>query len=251
MSDEQAAALALQGLTAQSLATDVYRIESGDTVLIHAGAGGVGLLLTQIAKVKGARVITTVSTPDKAALSRGGRRRRGADRLRRISRPVKGSHRRQGCLGGVRRGRQGDLRRLAGRAAGARHHGAVRRGERPGAAVRHPAAQPGRLAEADQAQRRSLRPRAGRTAGQGAGRVRLGRRRLADRADRRHLPAGRTPRGRRRTWPAGAPPGSCCCCRDLGSGPRCPTSGLSPGSVEVGGYSSASRPNSMSSVHSS
>lgn len=70
ISDEQAAALALQGLTAQSLATDVYRIESGDTVLIHAGAGGVGLLLTQIAKIKGARVITTVSTEGKAALSR-------------------------------------------------------------------------------------------------------------------------------------------------------------------------------------
>lgn len=70
VSDEQAAALALQGLTAQSLATDAYRIEPGDTVLIHAGAGGVGLLLTQIAKLKGATVITTVSTPDKATLSR-------------------------------------------------------------------------------------------------------------------------------------------------------------------------------------
>src|SRR6478735_5831638 len=63
LSDEQAAALALQGLTAQSLATDVYRIVDGDDVLIHAGAGGVGLLLTQIAKINGAgRVITTVST---------------------------------------------------------------------------------------------------------------------------------------------------------------------------------------------
>ena len=77
ISDEQAAALALQGLTAQSLATDVYRIESGDTVLIHAGAGGVGLLLTQIAKLKGARVITTVSTPEKATLSRAA----GADEV--------------------------------------------------------------------------------------------------------------------------------------------------------------------------
>ena len=70
VSDEQAAAVALQGLTAHALATDVYRIEPGDAVLIHAGAGGVGLLLTQIATIKGARVITTVSTPDKAALSR-------------------------------------------------------------------------------------------------------------------------------------------------------------------------------------
>ena len=77
ISDEQAAALALQGLTAQSLATDAYRIDSGDTVLIHAGAGGVGLLLTQIAKIKGARVITTVSTAAKAALSRAA----GADNV--------------------------------------------------------------------------------------------------------------------------------------------------------------------------
>lgn len=70
VSDEQAAALALQGLTAHSLATDAYRIEPGDTVLVHAGAGGVGLLLTQIAVLKGARVISTVSTADKAELSR-------------------------------------------------------------------------------------------------------------------------------------------------------------------------------------
>ncbi len=71
LSDEQAAALALQGMTAHALATDVHRIRSGDTVLIHAGAGGVGLLLTQIARKLGARVITTVSTEAKAALSRG------------------------------------------------------------------------------------------------------------------------------------------------------------------------------------
>jgi NADPH2:quinone reductase len=77
VSDEQAAAVTLQGLTAHALATDVYRIAPGDAVLIHAGAGGVGLLLTQIAKIKGARVITTVSTPEKAALSRAA----GADEV--------------------------------------------------------------------------------------------------------------------------------------------------------------------------
>ncbi|MGS0687839.1 quinone oxidoreductase family protein [Nakamurella sp. GG22] len=77
LSDEQAAALALQGLTAHALATDVFRIGPDDTVLIHAGAGGVGLLLTQIAKKLGARVITTVSTEAKAALSRGA----GADEV--------------------------------------------------------------------------------------------------------------------------------------------------------------------------
>jgi NADPH2:quinone reductase len=77
MSDEQAAALILQGATAHALTTDVYLIADGDTVLIHAGAGGVGLLLTQIAKIKGARVITTVSTQEKAALSRSA----GADEV--------------------------------------------------------------------------------------------------------------------------------------------------------------------------
>lgn len=69
VSDEQAAAVMLQGLTAHYLAHDSYPIRDGDVVLVHAGAGGVGLLLTQIAKAKGALVITTVSTEDKAVLS--------------------------------------------------------------------------------------------------------------------------------------------------------------------------------------
>lgn len=67
---EDAAAVLTQGLTAHYLAYDTYAIQPDDTVLVHAGAGGVGLLLTQIAKALGARVITTVSTEEKAALSR-------------------------------------------------------------------------------------------------------------------------------------------------------------------------------------
>jgi NADPH2:quinone reductase len=67
---ELAAAVLTQGLTAHYLAHSTYAIQSGDTVLVHAGAGGVGLLLTQMAKALGARVITTVSTEEKAALSR-------------------------------------------------------------------------------------------------------------------------------------------------------------------------------------
>jgi len=68
---DNAAAVMLQGLTAHYLAHDTYAIKAGDTVLIHAGAGGVGLLLTQMAKMLGARVITTLSTEPKAELSRG------------------------------------------------------------------------------------------------------------------------------------------------------------------------------------
>ncbi|MEV0080080.1 quinone oxidoreductase [Nocardia neocaledoniensis] len=65
-----AAAALLQGMTAHYLVESVFRPEPGDPVLIHAGAGGVGLLLTQMAAAKGARVITTVSTDEKEKLSR-------------------------------------------------------------------------------------------------------------------------------------------------------------------------------------
>ncbi len=70
MTTRHGAALLLQGLTAHYLACSTYPLKQGDTCLVHAGAGGVGLLLTQIAKLRGARVITTVSTSEKAALSR-------------------------------------------------------------------------------------------------------------------------------------------------------------------------------------
>ena len=67
---EQAAAVMLQGMTAHYLAYSTYPLKAGETALIHAGAGGVGLLLTQMAHRVGARVITTVSTAEKAELSR-------------------------------------------------------------------------------------------------------------------------------------------------------------------------------------
>jgi len=67
---EQAAAAMLQGMTAHYLAYSTHPLKAGETALIHAGAGGVGLLLTQMAKRIGARVITTVSTEEKAELSR-------------------------------------------------------------------------------------------------------------------------------------------------------------------------------------
>jgi NADPH2:quinone reductase len=65
-----AAALMLQGMTAHYLCNSTFQLEKGQVALVHAGAGGVGLLLTQLAKAKGATVITTVSTAEKAALSK-------------------------------------------------------------------------------------------------------------------------------------------------------------------------------------
>jgi NADPH2:quinone reductase len=70
VSAEVAASAILKGQTAHLLIKSVYPVGSGDTVLLHAGAGGVGLILTQWATSLGARVITTVSTEAKAELSR-------------------------------------------------------------------------------------------------------------------------------------------------------------------------------------
>ena len=70
VSTQQAAAVMLQGLTAHYLCMSTYPLRPGDTALVHAAAGGVGLLLVQIAKRCGARVIGTVSTEEKAQLAR-------------------------------------------------------------------------------------------------------------------------------------------------------------------------------------
>ncbi|HWH02616.1 MAG TPA: quinone oxidoreductase [Gemmatimonadales bacterium] len=72
-----AAAVLLQGMTVQYLVTDTFGLKPGHTCLIHAAAGGVGLLLIQVAKLKGATVIGTVSTPEKAELARSA----GADHV--------------------------------------------------------------------------------------------------------------------------------------------------------------------------
>ncbi len=75
--DDVAAALPLQGMTAHYLINSSYHVEPGQTVLTHAGAGGVGLLLIQLLKDRGARVISTVSTDEKETLARGA----GADEV--------------------------------------------------------------------------------------------------------------------------------------------------------------------------
>jgi NADPH2:quinone reductase len=70
VSEQDAAAVLLQGLTAHYLLFDTYPVRPGDAVLVHAAAGGVGLLLTQIATRLGAQVIATVSTAEKERLAR-------------------------------------------------------------------------------------------------------------------------------------------------------------------------------------
>jgi NADPH2:quinone reductase len=74
---KQAAAVLLQGMTAHYLAYSTYPLKPGDTALVHAAAGGVGLLLIQIAKRCGARVLGTVGDPAKAALAK----QAGADEI--------------------------------------------------------------------------------------------------------------------------------------------------------------------------
>jgi NADPH2:quinone reductase len=77
VSDQQAAAAMLQGMTAHYLSHDTYPLKRGETALVHAAAGGVGLLLTQMAHNIGARVIGTASTEEKAKLARDA----GADQV--------------------------------------------------------------------------------------------------------------------------------------------------------------------------
>jgi NADPH2:quinone reductase len=74
---EVAAAVMLQGMTAHYLVNDTFPLSEGDNCLIHAGAGGVGLLLIQMAKMRGATVFSTVGSPDKAKLAEGA----GADHV--------------------------------------------------------------------------------------------------------------------------------------------------------------------------
>src|SRR5580658_4463024 len=77
VTDQQAAASMLQGMTAHYLCYDTYPLKRGETALIHAAAGGVGLILVQMAHKIGARVIATVSTEEKAQLARAA----GADKI--------------------------------------------------------------------------------------------------------------------------------------------------------------------------
>jgi NADPH:quinone reductase len=77
VASDVAAATLLQGMTAHYLVNDSYPVQPGDWAVVHAAAGGVGLLLTQLVKQRGGRVIATTSNPDKAELARAA----GADEV--------------------------------------------------------------------------------------------------------------------------------------------------------------------------
>ncbi len=70
IADEQAAAAMMHGLTAHYLVNDAHKLKAGETALVHAAAGGVGLLVVQLARAVGARVIGTVSSDEKGKLAR-------------------------------------------------------------------------------------------------------------------------------------------------------------------------------------
>ena len=133
--DTIAAAVMLQGLTAHYLCHSTYAVQPGDSLLVHAAAGGVGLLLTQMVKMRGGRVIATVSTDEKAALARGA----GADEVinyeeadfeAETKRLTDG----KGCAAGLRFGGQKHIRQKPELPTSARLYGAIRRVERAGAA---------------------------------------------------------------------------------------------------------------------
>ena len=70
VSEEQAAAVLLQGITAQYLSSSTYPVGEGEWIVVHAAAGGVGLLLTQLVRLRGGRVLATTSSEEKAELAR-------------------------------------------------------------------------------------------------------------------------------------------------------------------------------------
>jgi NADPH:quinone reductase len=87
ITDEQATATMVQGLTAHYLVNDAHKLKAGETALVHAAAGGVGLLVVQLAHAIGAHVIGTVSSQEKARLAHEAGRMRSSILRSRISNP--------------------------------------------------------------------------------------------------------------------------------------------------------------------
>ena len=101
ISFKQAAAMMLQGMTAQFLVKRTYAVKQGETILVHAAAGGVGSILIQWAKHLGATVIGVVSTPGEGRADQAPRRRPCAADEREHPRPGQGDHPRRHAAGGL------------------------------------------------------------------------------------------------------------------------------------------------------
>ncbi len=198
------AAAMLQGMTAHYLAVSTYPLKKGDVCLVHAAAGGVGLLLCQMAKMRGATVIGTVSTEEKAALAKEA----GADHVILYTKTDFEAEVKR-LTGGARRAR--DLRRRGGQhlrqgiqlPSAARPHGALRSGERAGAAARPADPERARLAVRDATEPQSPHRQPRGAAGTRRRRARLDPRRQAQASPRASVPAGRGRRGAPR--PRGPP----------------------------------------------
>ena len=132
VTDEQAAAALLQGMTAHYLTHSTYPVQPGDEVLVHAGAGGAGRMTVQMAKMRGARVTATASTPEKRELASAA----GADEVLDYSGVPEGRF--HVVYDGVG---AGDLRPEPRLASAARDARRLRRRERPAAAGRRHAAE--------------------------------------------------------------------------------------------------------------
>ena len=108
------AAMMLQGMTVRYLLRETYKVGQGTTLLLHAAAGGVGLIACQWARHLGATIIGTVSTPEKAELAKAARlHARHQLQDRRLREAHQGAHQRPGRRRRLRRGRQGHLSGLA------------------------------------------------------------------------------------------------------------------------------------------
>ena len=132
-----AAAMMLQGMTAQYLLRRTYKVKPGDTIVVHAAAGGVGLIMCQWAKHLGATVIGVVSTEAKAELARAHGAAHAVIGHDDPGRRGQAHHRRRRGAGGLRQRRQGHVHRQPRLPGPARPDGELRQRLRPGAAGRY------------------------------------------------------------------------------------------------------------------
>ena len=193
------AAIMLQGMTAHYLTTSTYPLKSGQTALVHAGAGGVGLLLIQIARKIGARVIATVGTAEKGELARAA----GAHEIIIYSQQdfeaeVKKMTNGCGCRSRLRCGRRRDMGKKFELPEAARLSGPLRKCQRTGSSIRSPGTHEG-VAICDPADSHSLRIQSRRGSIAKPGSVRLAEIRRTEAEDRLRVSTGRCGKGADRT----------------------------------------------------